>query len=928
MADDGIITTRAKLAEYHKHCRITPEGQKYIDRARTGVPWRQVKSSGTNVPNEFPSEKMGAFISDESHTVELEFAYIFEHSRKVREYYAQPPAIRIHCRGPKGKLVPKSITPDFLNLEVDRAVLIETKEKHQLLALQKKYPSLYKEKDGRWTCPAASREAQKLGLVYEIHTSDELNANFSRWAEFLRPHFARRLEVSCEKSRLAHQTAEKHPIIALADLRTALTGQVSVDELNALIAYKILHVDWNAAPPTEPESVYVFPDHESLEAFTASKARYPIRDFLVEIRPGRRIEWNGAVRQILNVGEDVITLDQDVSVPRRTFEHLVRIGVIGGSPTSDGDVPSDEEKGIEYRIDRAELNRASDLVEKIQAYKEGEIRRPKEYPERTWSSLIGKFDEAVRKFGNGLLGVVRKKSSGNPHPNGSLDAESRSFAESDAKQRYNKANSPNVWSCYGKYQRACNRINKTRKKKHQRPLIVASYETYRCIVKDQAGEAQTLARFGRRAANRIRHWVWRLRPKTPPHGDRPFQIAHIDHTLIDLQMIGKRYPKRRGKRGKKRYGRNYGRLWWTTMVDSYSRRILAQYVSYDPPSYRSCLMVIRECVRRHQRLPQTFVVDNGVDFRSCFFKFFAADFKIAIKFRPKGQPRYGSVQERAFGTANTQFFHVLFGNTKISKDVRLVVKSHNPLKLAVWNFEALVPALDKWSYDTYDRQSHAALGMSPREAFQDGLLRHGYFPNTLIPYSEKFLYLTSPTTKKGTAKVIQNGPYVVINYIKYFSPLMCSSKVIGTQVEVRYDPFDVSHAWAKIGKEYAECRSEYYSEFSGKSERLIRMAADRINAQNQAHPYARRTVNGAVLAEFLAGIEEKEEFLMQALRDEESRGLRNRLCLAGVDTPAASGVVTSTSHPDASERPPKRKPVKSVPRITEACEIEDDLDAA
>jgi hypothetical protein len=56
------------------------------------------------------------------------------------------------------------------------------------------------------------------------------------------------------------------------------------------------------------------------------------------------------------------------------------------------------------------------------------------------------------------------------------------------------------------------------------------------------------------------------------------------------------------------------------MVDAFSRRVLAFTLIYDPPSYRSCMLVLRDCVRRHQRLPQNVVVDGGVEFGSIYFE--------------------------------------------------------------------------------------------------------------------------------------------------------------------------------------------------------------------------------------------------------------------------------------------------------------------
>jgi putative transposase len=599
----------------------------------------------------------------------------------------------------------------------------------------------------------------------------------------------------------------------------------------------------------------------------------------------------------------------------------VRIGSIGSISAAEDGNATELEDDPDYGLKKNEILRATELAEKVQEYKDGNIPRPKEVPARTWRSMCHKAEMGVRNLGSAVLGLVRKKPSGNPRPNGSLDEESRTVLEKHIEDHYERSNADGMLNCFFQYEAECKKENEKRARKKKKLLTIASYSTYRLAVINRRGEAQTRKRFGLRAANQKRHWIWYLVPHTPPHGDRPFQIAHIDSTLIDLQTLGRRRRKAGKRRNKRkrtplRY-RDAGRLWWTTMVDAYSRRILAQYITYDPPSYRSCMMVIRECVRRFGRLPQTLVVDNGREFKSCYFRFFAARFKIAIKYRPKGNPRYGSVQERPFGTANRQFFHKLLGNTKLTRQIRLVVKSHNPVTLAVWNLEALIPHLDKWSYVVYDTQSHSGIRTSPREAFLAGIAKHGEYPNSEIVYGPKFIYLTAPTTAKGTAKVIEQGPYVVINYIKYSSPLLNNPKVLGKQAEVRFDPYDIGHAWVFIGREFVECHSEFYAELRGKSEKLIRMVADRINAENKAHPLRRRTVNATTLAEFLRGIDDEEELLIQAQRDEEIREYRSRMSSPGVDKPAVMPKESATAdHPKPSH---VRKPVQSVPRVTESC---------
>jgi len=87
------------------------------------------------------------------------------------------------------------------------------------------------------------------------------------------------------------------------------------------------------------------------------------------------------------------------------------------------------------------------------------------------------------------------------------------------------------------------------------------------------------------------------------------------------------------------------------MMDAFSRRALAVYVDFEEPSYRSCMMVLRECVRRHSRFPQCLVVDGGPEFRSTYFEALLARYECIKKTRPPAKARFGSVMERLFGTS-------------------------------------------------------------------------------------------------------------------------------------------------------------------------------------------------------------------------------------------------------------------------------------
>ncbi|AYH43129.1 hypothetical protein CDA09_06980 [Azoarcus sp. DN11] len=125
----------------------------------------------------------------------------------------------------------------------------------------------------------------------------------------------------------------------------------------------------------------------------------------------------------------------------------------------------------------------------------------------------------------------------------------------------------------------------------------------------------------------------------------------MDHTELDIELVSLKT------------GKSLGRPWLSLAIDAFTRRIVGIYLSFDPPSYRSNMMLLRDIVRRHRRLPQFIVVDNGADFRSEDFKHFAELMRIHVRYCPAGNPRHGSVMERIFGRIHTEYIHNLAGNT-------------------------------------------------------------------------------------------------------------------------------------------------------------------------------------------------------------------------------------------------------------------------
>lgn len=379
-----------------------------------------------------------------------------------------------------------------------------------------------------------------------------------------------------------------------------------------------------------------------------------------------------------------------------------------------------------------------------------------------------------------------------------------------------------------------------------------------------------MKREGRRAAIQKEAFYWELELTTPRHGDRPFEIVHIDHTQLDIELVSSLDSLVQCNFTAGDTKHNLGRPWATFMVDAYSRRLLAVYLTYEEPSYRSCMMVLRICVQRFKRFPQIIVVDNGSEFHSHYFEQLLAYYRCTKKHRPPAKARFGAIVERLFGTANKQLIHELQGNTQITRKHRQVTQSVRPQNLAIWTLRDLYESLCNWAYEIYDQRQHPAIGQNPSTAFTQGLTVGGSRLHCRVEYDEVFRILTMPAPE-GNQRKVQPGRGIKISNIYYWSNAFRDPEIEQSKVEARYDPFDAGIAYALVKKQWVRCISSYYQQFQGRSEKEIRLITSEL-VKRKRDQGKDTTISDKELAQFLTSTEMKEgKFLEQRLRAIENK---------------------------------------------------------
>jgi len=860
---------------------LSEQAQQVIDHIRSSDPARRVQSGSRNVSGAYPSRKMGVTIQFESHRVELATVYEMEHDADVIEYYDQPPSFKLEYDSANGRRMGVLHTPDYFAIRKETAGWEECKTEEQLDKLSEKNPNRYcRDESGEWRCPPGEAYADQFNLYYRVRTSKTINWIFQRNVQFLEDYL--RADTPIVDPKIAQQLLKaviEDPSVTLDVLFDKSNEYASRDNIYTLIAAGHLFVDLKANPLIEPAQVRVFPNKETAEAYARivevpSPGRSDAPRF-VDIEIGSVLQWNERPWKIANIGRDTISLIGEsnalTELPLLALESLVKEGRVTGVSTDCGSTVSEEAASILREAGQNDLQAANRRAQLVSCRLRGERLPPdNNVSDRTLRRWTARYKLMKAKYGNGYLGLLplmhNRGFRGSKLPQATLKLIA-DFIENDYETHKQKRKYE-VWIVL-------------KNRCEQEGVIVPSYKTFARAIKDQRGYLQTFKRKGRRAAYAQEPFYWELDQKTPRHGDRPFEICHIDHTELDIECRCQRT------------GQNLGRPWFTLLTDAYSRRILAIYLTFDPPSYRSCMMVLRQCVRLHGRLPQIVVVDGGKEFRSIYFDTLLARYECMKKTRPPAKARFGSVCERLFGTTNTQFIYNLEGNTQITRNVRQVTKSVNPKFKATWPLGSLYDRLCQYAYRVYDEIQHTTLGMSPRDAFVEGMARTGSRSHRLIPYDQDFLMWTLPTTPKGSAKV-QPGRGFKIHHLYYWSDALRDPNVEGSQVDVRYDPFDISTAFAFIAGRWVTCHSEHYAAFRGRSEKEIMLATKELRGLKTKHS-RQFGASAKQLANFLESVEGEEMTLMQRLHDSEGRHVLNAIngeVAAPVPNEVASSPVT------------------------------------
>lgn len=321
-----------------------------------------------------------------------------------------------------------------------------------------------------------------------------------------------------------------------------------------------------------------------------------------------------------------------------------------------------------------------------------------------------------------------------------------------------------------------------------------SYPLYRKLRKRYGHRKIARAAEGLAAANALLPPAERLAYTTPKHGAYFMQRCHMDHSPLAVgQVCGMGIANDDGS------PLFLDTCWLSVLVCAYTRTVLAFTVSFAAPSWKTVGTLLRICVQRHGRLPESLVLDNAPEFRCHAMAQFCQWSKMKRTYRVLEKPIGGSVVERLFGVVEGQIAANLPGSTRLRNRNFFHSQRMPPSEHARLSAEASTLMLQEHFYDAYDSKVHPALGSSPAQMRAASLATDGKRPEAKVRdvATLRVLTMMRPRNLAGVAKVQKNYG-VQINGYRYWHDLFEAAENEGLSVPVRVDPDERWLAYALV----------------------------------------------------------------------------------------------------------------------------------
>ena len=780
---------RNRLEQAMFDALVPQAGKEYVAVCIANGPSRQVQGRNSNNTFTYYSHKTQATLKLESRRGEHVMAVLLDHDPKVIAFFAQPPDVSLDFLDKDGKrTTTRMYTSDFLVIREDKVVVVETRATEKLLEASKANPyQFYRDLGGVWHFRAAEEYFNKLGIEYEMNANSDLPAILVGNVRFLEDY----THSSCPALTEAQVDAVQKPVTErrfMPMLELLGTG-VPADHIFKAIVEQHIYVDLESDNLGAIDDVQLYPDEETCRVYRAVAGKAfepppPIPGSMF-LRSGTSISIYGCEYTVQLEGEgDVCLTDQfghHHYKSLREIELLHEQGHAVGEAVRLSTDPKDLANIPSHKLEKAR--------EKLEALN---TQSTAKYSRRSLARFRARVAGAAQMLDQLIALVDNEGEKGNRADR--ISKVNLNLIERAIEQGYNTPTRQRKKGAYAKYLGLCEGAdaasvtagNGPAREESGAPVRPVSYPTFCRYCTDHY---DVVKREGRRAAYQRRTIVPRLDNRYPVHGTHPHDVCEIDHTTANIVL-----KSATGLEFKTKPTLTIG-------VDGHTAHARALVMSFDPPSAKTVLLVLRDYVRRNHRLPRTLVTDNGKEFHSHELEFFCRMFGIELRFRSPGEPRGAAMIERLLGAVETEVFSEMEGNSRIMKNnTRQVTKSVDPWRRVEWDLYSAYKAVEQYLFEVRAKRVHPAHGQSPDVFEAASRKATGEREFRMFKLDENMMLMTCPHAKRPTRKVIR-GRGVNVNGIYYRHNALDRVKR-NASVEVRVEPFNASVVYVNVGNRW------------------------------------------------------------------------------------------------------------------------------
>ena len=801
----------AKLREFFERHGVTPKGRQLVERICCSDPVKRVKAGRFGSVVRFASRKMRRVIQAHS-LAELLFAYQCEYSDDVALYLCQPCTETVVVRDVNGRRQPRRYTPDYLVLDERGFAFVECKTLEELQSdAQEPYPR-YARDGARWRFPAAESAFAKYGVAHRVVIPEEVNTVWVRNVRFVSNHVGAP-EPQGGGAAVAEAVVRAERSMVLGELLER--DDVVEPDVHWLLANRRLFCDFEHERLYDCTNVWV---HESEAAMLAHRhlrdsmdrarsAGWPFHHAVrpVVLEPGESVVFDetrctvranggGVVALEIAPEDDVESMRRDDGAPRTVemayadVKTLLRSARLRAAGSAYEEAASRERAAMFLRASPAQLLQASKRWQALVEF-ERHGTPPQGHKERTVREHRRWVLEAEKRWGAGFLGLLRVGASrvGEERIPKEQAAILKKHVRKFRKPRETKQGDD------ASRARAARRVSKayaafrdevTKCQLPEGEAIVCE-RTFRRWVKCGSRARAESARRGDRAGYQLRGPRLGRGPSLPRNGDRIWEVAHLDHTELDVMLVSTRT------------GTLVGRPWLSLLVDAFSRHVLGFHLSFRSPSRDAVFATLYDVVWRSRRVPELIVVDQGAEFLSVDLDVALAYLLASKRERPAGQARYGALVERLFGTVNTRVVHEAPGSTEPVALGRMLSASHRPERTAQWTLARLWHVLDDFFFNEHPTLVHGSFGDTPRGVWQRSEARCGAHVARYVACDDALRAVLSQSVD-GDTRCVENGGQVVVKYMHYAHKALEDDRYVGENLPVRVSPSDLTCAWVYV----------------------------------------------------------------------------------------------------------------------------------